>query len=276
MPMLTRPIPSSGEAMPVIGLGTYQTFDVGREPGVRSVLGEVLRGFIDAGGTMIDSSPMYGRAEEVCGDVLAETGLQGRAFIATKVWTRGRRQGVTQMRESMAKLRCDVIDLMQIHNLVDWRTHLATLRDWRHEGLIRYIGITHYTTGAFRELEDVMTREAVDFVQLPYSIAVRAAEDRILSVAADRGVGVIVNRPYDGGGLFGAVRGRPLPHWAAEFDCTGWGQFFLKYILGHPAITCVIPATGKVDHLRELVAAGEGRMPDSGQRVRMAALVDDL
>ena len=225
---------------------------------------------------MIDSSPMYGTAETVCGDVPAETGLHGRAFIATKVWTSGRRQGIAQMRESLAKLRCDVIDLMQIHNLVDWQTQLKTLRSWQNEGLIRYLGITHYTTGTFRELEDVMAREAVDFVQLPYSIAVRGAEDRILSVAADRGVGVIVKRPYGGGNLFGAVRGRPLPEWVAEFDCTGWGQFFLKYILGHPAVTCVIPATGKTDHLRELVAAGEGRLPDAGQCARMAALIEDL
>lgn len=276
MPMLTRPIPSTGEAMPVIGLGTYRTFDVGRDPAVRATLAEVLRSFVAAGGTMIDSSPMYGRAEEVCGDVLAETGLHDKVFVATKVWTRGGRRGVAQMRESMEKLRCGVIDLMQIHNLVDWRTHLATLRGWRDEGLIRYLGITHYTTGAFAELEDVMTREAVDFVQLPYSIAVRGAEERILSVAADKGVGVIVNRPYDGGGLFAAVRGRPLPGWAAEFDCTGWGQFFLKYILAHPAVTCVIPATGKVDHLTEMVLAGEGRLPDDAQRARMAALIADL
>jgi len=274
--MLTRPIPSTGEVMPVIGLGTYRTFDVGRDPKVRAVLGDVLRRFLDAGGTMIDSSPMYGTAETVCGDVPAETGLHGRAFIATKVWTSGRRQGIAQMRESLAKLRCDVIDLMQIHNLVDWQTQLKTLRSWQNEGLIRYLGITHYTTGTFRELEDVMAREAVDFVQLPYSIAVRGAEDRILSVAADRGMGVIVNRPYDCENMRGAVRGRPLPEWVAEFDCTGWKQFFLKFIPGHPAVTCVIPATGKTDHLRELVAAGEGRLPDAGQRARMAALIEDL
>ena len=274
--MLTRLIPSTGETMPVIGLGTYRTFDVGRDPEVRAVLGEVLRRFMDSGGAMIDSSPMYGKAEEVCGDVLAATGLHSRAFIATKVWTRGHRQGVAQMRDSMALLRCAAIDLMQIHNLVDWRTQLATLRDWKNDGLIRYLGITHYTTGAFRELEDIMAREKMDFVQLPYSIAVRAAEDRILSVAADRGVGVIVNRPYDGGGLFSAVRDRQVPDWAAEFDCTGWGQFFLKYLLGHPAITCVIPATGQIDHLAELVAAGEGRLPDAEQRARMVEFMENL
>lgn len=274
--MLTRLIPSSGEVMPVIGLGTYQTFDVGRDPSTRSTLGDILQQFFDAGGTMIDSSPMYGRAEEVCGDVLAETGLQGRGFIATKVWTRGRRQGIAEMRKSMELLRCDVIDLMQIHNLVDWRTQLATLREWKDEGLIRYIGITHYTPGAFDELEEIMACEPLDFLQIPYSIAVREAEDRILSVAADRGVGVIVNRPYDGGHLFRAVRGQGLPAWAAEFDCPGWGQFFLKYILGHPAITSVIPATGKIDHLAELVAAGEGQLPDAGQRARMASLIDAL
>jgi aryl-alcohol dehydrogenase-like predicted oxidoreductase len=274
--MLTRAIPASGEAMPVIGLGTHKTFDVGSAPETRGELGNILQAFVDAGGSMIDSSPMYGRAEEVCGDVLAETGLKASAFIATKVWTRGRKQGIAQMRESMALLRSPVIDLMQIHNLLDWQTQLATLRDWQDEGLIRYIGITHYTTGAFRELEDVMVREQVDFVQLPYSIAVRAAEDRILSVAADRGVGVIPNRPYDGGHLFDAVRGRSLPDWAAEFDCTGWGQFFLKYILGHPAVTCVIPATGNIDHLPDLLAAGEGHLPDADQRARMATLIEDL
>jgi aryl-alcohol dehydrogenase-like predicted oxidoreductase len=274
--MLTRPIPSTGEAMPVIGLGTYQTFDVGRDPAIRSTLGEILRQFMDAGGTMIDSSPMYGKAEAVCGDVLAETELQGRAFLATKVWTRGRRQGIAQMRGSMKLLRSTVIDLMQIHNLVDWQTQLATLREWKEEGLIRYIGITHYTTGAFEELEDVMANEAVDFVQLPYSVAVRGAEDRILSVAADRGVGVIPNRPYDGGHLFRAVRGRTVPAWAEEFDCTGWGTFFLKYILGHPAVTCVIPATGKIDHLPAILAAGEGRLPDAGQRAQMTSLIDAL
>lgn len=274
--MLTRPIPSTGEALPAIGLGTYRTFDVGGDSDIRTRLAEVTRRFFDASGTLLDSSPMYGRAETVCGDVLAATGLQDRAFIATKVWTSGRRRGIRQMRESMAKMRCDVVDLMQIHNLVDWRTHLATLRDWRDEGLIRYIGITHYTTGAFRELEDVMTRESVDFVQLPYSIAVRGAENRILSVAADRKVGVIVNRPYEGGGLFGAVRGRALPEWAASFDCAGWGSFFLKYILGHPAVTCVIPATGRLDHLDDMVAAGSGRLPDATARARMAAYIDAL
>lgn len=262
--------------MPIIGLGTYRTFDVGRGLEERAVLGEVLRQFTDAGGAMIDCSPMYGKAETICGDVLAYTGLHDRVFVATKVWTSGRRRGDAQMRESQTKLRCDVIDLMQIHNLVDWQIHLPILRDWRDAALIRYIGITHYTTAAFRELEDIMAREAIDFVQLPYSIAVRAAENRILSVASDRGVGVIVNRPYDGGALFRAVRGRLLPVWAAEFDCTGWGQFFLKYILGHPAVTCAIPATGKFDHLAELVAAGKGRLPDAGQRARMAALLDDL
>ena len=274
--MLTRPIPSTGEAMPVIGLGTYQTFDVGRDPAVRTTLGAIMKQFMAAGGTMIDSSPMYGRAEEVCGDVLADSGLLGQGFIATKVWTRDRRQGIAQMRASMKLMRCQTIDLMQIHNLVDWRTQLATLRDWKADGLIRYIGITHYTTGAFGELEDVMRQEPVDFVQLPYSIAVRAAEDRILSVCADLGVGIIVNRPYDGGHLFRATRGVPLPGWAADFDCTGWGQFFLKYLIGHPSITCVIPATGKIDHLADMLAAGEGRMPDTALRARMAAFFEDL
>lgn len=274
--MSTRPIPSSGEALPMVGVGTYRTFDVGSDAPLRASVKEVLRRLFEAGGSVIDSSPMYGTAEAVAGDMLADLGMRDKAFIATKVWTEGRRRGITQMRESMEKLRTDRIDLMQVHNLVDWRTQLKTMRGWKDEGKFRYLGITHYTPGAFGRLMEVMDLEKLDFLQIPYSIIVREAEDRILSFAADKGVGVIVNRPFEGGGLFGKVRGRDLPVWAAEFDCGSWAQFFLKYLLGHPAVTCVIPGTGKIDHLVDNAAAGFGRMPDEKTRTRMAALVDGL
>lgn len=275
-PMRARPIPSSGEALPVVGVGTYRTFDVGSSDAAQEPLREVLRLLFEAGGSVIDSSPMYGSAESVAGDVLAALGMREKAFIATKVWTEGRRQGIAQMRESMRRLRSGTIDLMQVHNLVDWRTQLATIRAWKEEGTVRYSGITHYTPGAFDRLAGVIESGPVDCVQLPYSIVVRDAEQRMLPLAADKGVAVIVNRPYEGGDLFRKTRGRPLPGWAAELDCASWGQFFLKYLLGHPAVTCVIPGTGKASHLLDNVAAGRGRLPDAALRARMVALVEEL
>ena len=274
--MTTRPIPSSGEALPVVGVGTWRTFDVGDSEAAREPLKEVLRLLLEAGGAVIDSSPMYGRAEGVAGGALAALGLRDRAFIATKVWIEGRQRGIAQMRDSMRKLRSETIDLMQVHNLVDWRTQLSTIRAWKEQGTIRYSGITHYTPGAFDRLAGIIESEPVDFVQLPYSIVVREAEARMLPLAAERGVAVIVNRPYEGGDLFRKTRGRALPDWAAEIDCASWGQFFLKYLLGHPAVTCVIPGTGRVDHLLDNVAAGRGRLPDAAMRARMAALVAEL
>src|SRR6516162_4050946 len=215
--MLTRPIPSTGEEIPVIGLGTWRAFDVGADEATRRPLREVLRRFLDAGGRLIDSSPMYGRAETVTGDLLPELAVGPRAFLATKVWTTGRERGADQMRRSAQLLRADVIDLMQIHNLVDWRTHLASLRRMKEEGHIRYIGITHYTTGALPELANILAREpGIDFVQLGYSLATRAAETEILPIAAARGVGVIANQPLERGDLFRRVRGRALPDWAEE------------------------------------------------------------
>jgi aryl-alcohol dehydrogenase-like predicted oxidoreductase len=274
--METRPIPSTGEALPVIGVGTYNTFDTGNVMTAREPLRQVLRDLFAAGGSMIDSSPMYGTAESVAGDLLADIGQRDKAFVATKVWIEGRARGIAQMRTSMEKMRVGVMDLMQVHNLVDWRTQLATVRAWKEQGLIRYDGVTHYTPGAFRELERVIAAEKPQFVQLPYSIVVRDAEDRILAVCADNGAAVIVNRPVDGGNLFRAVRGRSLPDWAAEFDCASWGQFFLKYLLGHPAVTCLIPGTSSPAHLRDNIRAGMGRFPDARQRARMAALLDGL
>ena len=274
--MLTRPIPSTGEAMPVIGLGTWRAFDVGTDPSTRQPLREVLQLLLDGGGRMIDSSPMYGRAEAVIGDLLAELDARPRAFVATKVWTTGRERGIEQMRRSAQLLRTEVIDLVQIHNLVDWRTHLATLRRMKEEGRVRYIGVTHYTTGALPELARILVGEpGIDFVQLGYSLATRAPETELLPTAAARGVAVIVNQPLERGDLFRRVRGRALPDWAREFDCASWAQLFLKYILAEPAVTCVIPATGNPDHMRDDLGAGSGRLPDARQRQQIRRLWDE-
>ncbi len=274
--MRTRPIPASGEAMPVVGLGTWRSFDIGSDPEARDKRREVLRLLFEAGGSFIDSSPMYGRSEGVVGDLLAEMGARDQAFLATKVWTEGRERGIAQMKQSMERFKSERIELMQVHNLVDWRTHLKTLRDWKEAGTFRYIGITHYTTSSLEDLSRIIETEDIDFVQMAYSISVRAAETRLLPTAAEQGVAVIVNRPYEGGSLFRRAGGRELPTWAAELDCASWGQFFLKFILGHPAVTCVIPGTGKPEHMRDNRAAGFGRLPDEAGRRRMADLFETL
>jgi len=275
--MIYRSIPSTGEAMPVIGLGTWRAFDVGVVAAARRPLGEVLRLLLDSGGRMIDSSPMYGRAEAVTGDLLAQTGARARAFLATKVWTTGRESGISQMRRSAELLQTEVIDLIQIHNLVDWRTHLATLRRMKEEGRggYGYIGITHYTTGALPELARILNSEpGIDFVQLGYSLATRAAERELLPTASARGVAVIVNQPLERGTLFRHFRGCALPDWASECDCLSWAQLFLKYILAEPAVTCVIPATGNPDHMNDDLGAGFGRLPDPRQRQQIRQLWD--
>lgn len=265
--MIARPIPSSGEAMPVVGLGTSQVFDVGADARARQPLRAVLQAFVDAGGRMIDTSPMYGRAEAVTGDLVAEAGVRQRVFLATKVWTSGRDSGIAQMRRSAELLKSPVIDLMQIHNLVDWRTHLATLRRMKDDGRIRYIGITHYTTGALSELARILASEpGIDFVQCAYSLGTRAAETALLPIAAERGVAVIVNRPFEDGGMFRRVRGRTVPEWAAEFDCTSWAQLFLKYIFAEPAVTCAIPASADPAHMADDLKSGFGHLPDARQR----------
>jgi len=275
--MITRPIPSTGEALPVIGLGTSQTFDVGGGAGNREPLREVLRLMLEAGGKIIDTSPMYGRAEAVTGDLVAETAVRPRVFLATKVWTSGRESGQAQMRRSAELLKSDVIDLIQIHNLLDWRTHLATLRAMKAEGKIRYIGITHYTTGSLTELARILAGEpGIDFVQCAYSLGTRAAETALFPVAAERKVAVIVNRPFEDGGMFRRVRGRALPEWAAEFDCASWAQLFLKYIIAEPAVTCAIPATSDPKHMEDDLQAGTGRLPDARQRQQIRQLWDGL
>ena len=264
-----RPIPRSGKLLPIVGVGTYQTFDVGDDPAARAELREVLRLLAQAGGGMIDSSPMYGSAESVAGDLTAELGNRKSLFLATKVWTSGRDAGIRQMQESLRLMRTDVMDLMQVHNLLDVDTHLQTLRDWKSAGKIRYLGITHYHAGAYGQLERLVKTRAYDFVQFNYSMAEREAEARLLSVCADSGTAVIVNRPFAQASLFGRIKGKPLPPWAAEFDCASWAQFFLKYLLGHPAVTCVIPGTRRVSHLMDNLQAGSGRLPDAATRKRM-------
>ncbi len=274
--MITRAIPSSGEKLPVIGLGTWQSFDVGSGAGERAPLEEVLAAFVRLGGRVVDSSPMYGRAESVVGDLTAKLGLRESLFLATKVWTTGQEAGIKSMEQSLELMKANRIDLMQVHNLIDAETHLATLREWKDAGRVRYIGITHYTAGGHGAVARMLEREKVDFVQINYSLMEREADERVLRVAQDRGVAVIVNRPLGGGGLFGRVRGKPLPDWAKEFDCNSWAQFFLKWIVAHPAVTCVIPATSKVRHLIDNMQGGIGRMPDAAMRERMVKAVAEL
>ncbi|MFQ5994144.1 MAG: aldo/keto reductase [Acidiferrobacterales bacterium] len=272
----TRTIPKSGEAVPVIGLGTYQTFDVGRSPRTREAVREVLRQFVATGGRVIDSSPMYGHAETVVGDLAAELKVQEQLFYATKVWTSGREAGVRQMKQSMQRMRTAKIDLMQIHNLVDWRAHIKTLYEWKAAGMFRYIGITHYTTSAFDDMAAIMKQETLDFIQVPYNILSRSAEKRLLPLATERGIAVLVNEPFEQGALFHQVRGRPLPNWVSEFDCTSWAQYFLKFIISHPAVTCPIPATSKPHHLADNMQAGFGRLPNATQRKRMVRHMENL
>jgi diketogulonate reductase-like aldo/keto reductase len=269
-PIHMRTIPRSGEKIPAIGLGTWQTFDVGESEAQRAPRREVLKEFVRFGGSVIDSSPMYGESETVAGDLANELDVRAKLFLATKVWTSGREAGIRQMNDSFRKLRSERIDLMQVHNLVDWRTHLKTLRAWKEQGRVRYIGITHYTESAYDELARVMQSEEIDFVQFNYSIVSRTAEKRLLPLARDRRIAVLVNKPFEKAGLFDKVRGKELPPWAAEFDCASWAQFFLKFILSHPAATCAIPATSKVKHLVDNMGAGVGRLPDAAMREKMA------
>jgi diketogulonate reductase-like aldo/keto reductase len=271
--MLTRQIPASGEKLPMIGLGTWQVFDVGESAGEREPLAQVLSTFVKLGGRVVDSSPMYGRAEEVVGDLAAKLKLREALFLATKVWTTGKQAGIESMERSFARFQTKRIDLIQVHNLADAATHLATLRDWKEEGRVRYIGITHYNSSAYAEVEKTLRSERIDFLQINYSLGEREAEQRILPLAQERGVAVIVNRPFGGGDLFTRIRATPLPEWAAEFDCASWAQFMLKWIIAHPAVTCVIPATSNPRHLEDNMHAGRGPLPGAQQRDRMLKAV---
>jgi len=271
-----RMIPKTGEPLPAIGLGTWQTFDVGTSSGERAGPREVLKQFAEQGGRVVDSSPMYGHAETVVGDLETELGLGGRLFLATKVWTTGRDAGIRQMETSFRRMRTQRMDLTQIHNLLDWKTHLRTLHEWKAQGRVRYIGITHYTESAYDDLAQVMANEDIDFVQFNYSILSRAAERRLLPLAQQKQIAVLVNKPFETAGLFARVRGRPLPPWAADIDCRSWAQYFLKFILGHPAVTAVLPATAKPQHLLDNMQAGLGRLPDAALRERMADYLQRL
>lgn len=269
--ILTRRIPSSDKVIPVIGLGTWQTFDVGSAANARAPLAAVLSAFAELGGKVIDSSPMYGNSESVVGDLVAKLGLRSKLFIATKVWTSGKGRGIEQMKDSLRKLRTNTVDLMQVHNLVDVETHLDTLREWKSAGRVRYIGVTHYTASSHDDVARIVELVPIDFIQINYSVSERGAERRLLPLARERGVAVIANRPFAGGELVRGLQRKPLPQWASEIDCESWGQLLLKFVVSHSAITCAIPATSKVQHLRDNMKAAYGRMPNEELRARIAA-----
>jgi len=267
--MATRKIPRSGEEIPVIGMGTSNTFDVGEDAAGRAPLAQVLQGLAAGGGTVIDTSPMYGRAETVLGDLVHDLGIRAKLWLATKVWTRGREAGAKQIEQSFARLRTQRLELLQVHNLLDWREHLPRIRALQQAGRVRYSGITHYRADAHAELERVLGEERFDWVQVNYSLAEPEAGARLLPFCQDKGIAVMVNRPFADGAMFARVKGRPLPPWAAEIGCASWGQFFLRWILANPAVTCVIPATSKPQHVADNCAAGRAPLPDEAQRRRM-------
>jgi diketogulonate reductase-like aldo/keto reductase len=274
--MLKRKIPSSGEEIPVIGMGSSNTFDVGTAAAELDPLRAVLEALVAGGATVIDTSPMYGSSEAVLGELIAKLDLRPRLWLATKVWTRGRDAGEAQIAESMRRLRTDRLELLQVHNLLDWREHVPTLRALQQAGKVRYSGITHYRADAHAELERVLTGERFDFLQVNYSLAERGAESRLLPFCRDKGVAVLANRPFADGAMFDKVRGKALPPWAAEIGCTSWAQLFLKFVVSHPAVTCAIPATAKPRHAQDNCEAGLAPVLDAAQRARIATYWDGL
>lgn len=272
--ILKRAIPSSNEKIPVVGLGTWQTFDAEENVEERAPLKEVLKTLVEKGGSVVDSSPMYGSSEKVVGDLSTELNLNDKLFIATKVWTTGKEEGISQMNKSLALLKRKKIDLMQIHNLVDWQTHFKTLRAWKDDGRIRYVGITHYTEGAYSSIEQILKTTPLDFLQINYSLRSRKAEERLFPLAQEKKVAVIINQPFEAGALFSRIKGKTLPAWAKEFDCNSWGQFFLKFILAQPAVTCVIPGTSKPHHMRDNIGAAFGRLPSASHLAQMVKVID--
>lgn len=274
--LIKKTIPSSREQLSVIGLGTSRTFDVDSSSAVQSPLLAVMQAFFDHGGQLIDSSPMYGSAEAVTGALLQEVSNKSGLFSATKVWTNGKNRGIDQMRRSMQRLGVDPIDLMQIHNLRDWQIHLETLQDWKARGKIRYLGITTSHGRDHGELETILQRQTLDFVQCSYNIEDREVERRLLPLAQERGIATLINRPYQRGSLFRKIRGKPLPDWAAEIDCASWGQFFLKFVASHPAVTCIIPATSKLKHMLDNMGANYGSLPDAPLRQRMIKYLESI
>jgi diketogulonate reductase-like aldo/keto reductase len=274
--ILARSIPSTGEKLPVIGLGTWSVFDVNLTPDKQKELGDVLSLLVKHGGKVVDSSPMYGRAEGVVGELSSKLHLHDSLFIATKVWTAGKEAGIKQMEQSLERFRTKRIDLMQVHNLADVETQMPTLREWKSKGRIRYTGITHSQASGFYNVEKNMRSQKPDFVQINYSLMEPGAAQRILPLAQELKMGVIINRPFGGGGLFRRVASKPLPEWASEIGCRSWAQFFLKWIIAHPAVTCVIPATNNPQHMEDNMAAGTGRLPDAKMRQQMLAVVSSL
>jgi diketogulonate reductase-like aldo/keto reductase len=269
--IMTKPIPSTQETLPVIGCGTWQTFDVGSDAGARAPLREVLK-LLDR--NIVDSSPMYGSSESVAGDLIAELGMRDKLFVATKVWTSGREAGIRQMETSFKRLRVQQMDLMQVHNLVDVGTHTKTLREWKAQKKVRYIGITHYTSSAYAEVERALKTGPYDFLQINYSLGERDAEKRILPLAKEKNMAVIANRPFAEGALFRRVKGKALPPWAAELGIASWAQFFLKWIVSHPAVTCAIPGTGNPKHMQDNLGAGAGKLPGEKERSKMTEFFD--
>lgn len=273
--LITRKIPSSGEVIPVLGLGTSGPFEVGASAAERAPLLEVLNTFFAAGARVIDTSPMYSTAEAVLGDLLTPA-MHQRVFMATKVWTQGERSGVEQMSRSANLLKHDKLDLIQVHNLMDLDTHLKTLRQWKEEGKVKYVGVTHFTVASHDELAKIIRTHKLDFIQVNYSAFTRAAEKTLLPLAIDRGVAVLVNRPFEDGKVFARVRGKPVPAYAASMGCETWSQIFLKYIISNPAVTCVIPATGKVKHIQDNLNAARGSLPDAAQRKKILETIAKL
>jgi aryl-alcohol dehydrogenase-like predicted oxidoreductase len=274
--ILTKKIPKTGEELPVVGLGTWQTFDIGSDPDERAQRRAVLQALFDNGASVIDSSPMYGRSEGVVGDLLAEMGARKKAFIATKVWTDGKQNGIDEMNRSFALFKTDMIDLMQVHNLVDTDTHMATMRDWQEKGRLRYLGVTHYVPSAIPKIMDAVAAHPVQFVQQMYSLEEPEAGERLLPYLQEKGVAFIANRPFGGGGQFSRVRGKPLPGWAAEWGVDSWARYFLKFVISHPAVTCAIPGTARPHYMADNVGAGHAPLPDEKTRQKMLAYWRDL
>jgi diketogulonate reductase-like aldo/keto reductase len=271
-----RSIPSSTEKIPVVGVGTWRTFDAGNNMQKRETLKQVLRNLVNQHASVIDSSPMYGSSESVAGDLSDELKIRPSLFLATKVWTTGEQAGIEQMNESFRKMKATVIDLMQVHNLLDVKTHLKTLYQWREQGRIRYIGITHYLPSYYDEMQQLIQKEKLDFIQCCYNIQTTDAEKRLLPMASDKGVAVLINRPFQEGTLFQEVSGKPLPQWADELGIKNWAQFFLKFILSNPFVTCVIPGTSNPNHLLENIEAGHGSFPDEKVRKQMLDYFNQL
>jgi diketogulonate reductase-like aldo/keto reductase len=267
--MITRSIPKTGEKLPVIGLGTWETFDIDKSTQEINQLKAVLQQLTDKGGKVADTSPMYGFAERNLGSLSKDLEINDKLFIATKVWTQGKEKGIEQMNNSFSMLKRKQIDLMQIHNLVDWQTHLKTLREWKEKGKIRYIGITHYLESSYSQLEKIIETEPIDFLQVNYNLTNRQADQRLLPLAKEKKVAVIISQPFNVGKLFQQVERKKLPGWAIDFDCKSWAQFFLKFIVSHPSVTCTIPGTGTADHMLDNLIAGFGKLPDATQRQLM-------